>query len=722
MKNFKEIANFFKSSRINNVVFFSFLICAFILSLLTYRMFLDVDLYRTHSRIVITVLYFDAAVVLILLSLGINKLMRLLSGKHKHSSRLTLKLVTIFSILAIVPSVVMCIFSAVFFHNGLDSWFNERNQSVLHNAINIANSCLNEQKNRAISDCSFIAKAISSHVNKLDHDQESFDQTLNNINNSLDDLCKLRGIKSAIIMDKNLMIFAHSKYSVSLFFLNFYYRDIDALKNITNRTNIISMDDEGIFVASTFRGFNGDNFLIIEKAVDASILTYNKNANNAYQDYYEFQQNRWSLEIMFILLFFSLGCLLLLGAIALAIEYSLKIVKPVSYLIDVSEEIINGNLNARATKNYSYGEINILAQTFNNMLDTVQNQQKALVQANCQLDERVKFSNNVLSSISSGIIGIENEKIYIWNAAAEKLLSTKISLDDKLKDIFPEAWNLVQKNESEYIQQNVQYVRGKDAFVFDLKITNFTISGTRRIIITINDLTDMIISQRKEAWTEVARRVAHEIKNPLTPIQLSAERLQRKYMPQILKDSDIFKNLTNVIIKQVGDIKRLLDEFNFFARLPEPVIKKCDLREICKQAIELMENISDGISIKFNAINTPITIMADERLIHQSIMNLLQNAICALSTVQKNEKIINITFATDVNWIHLYIEDNGPGFPKEKIESLATPYFTLMPKGTGLGLAIVKKIIQDHQGTIMFGESDYGGAKVTISFPQKEII
>jgi two-component system nitrogen regulation sensor histidine kinase NtrY len=231
----------------------------------------------------------------------------------------------------------------------------------------------------------------------------------------------------------------------------------------------------------------------------------------------------------------------------------------------------------------------------------------------------------------------------------------------------------------------------------------------------------MIVAQRKAAWSEVARRVAHEIKNPLTPIQLSAERIRRKYISQISSDKDIFSELVTVIIRQVGDIKRLIDDFTFFARLPEPLMKLCDMCEICKQAVFLMQNLVDNIGVHFLCDDHfDYFAKADERLIHQCIVNLIQNAINVLNTIDKKDKNIYVRVKVENERVCVSVEDNGPGLPKEKIESLATPYFTMMPKGTGLGLAIVKKIMQDHNGDLFFGDSQsLGGACVTLSIPQQ---
>lgn len=706
------------SAKAQSIVFTIFLGFAVAFSAFVYMLFSNVEMYRNHSRIIVSALYLDIACVLVVIVLGVNQLMRLFSRKPHGSSRLTLKLISIFSILSVVPSAIMCIFSALFFHNGLDSWFHERNQTVLKESINIASSYLEEHKKHAINDCTVMAKSIEYYLDKIDNFSPDREQQLDTLGHVLDEICRIRDVSSAIVMDSALRVIAHSRYSVSLHFLNFYYSDVENLKRTNPRTKILSANENNaISVVSYFSGNGEDMYLLIEKKVNPCVFEYAGNAQRAYQDYLEMYNERGSLEIAFVFIFLIVGILMLVLSITVAVTYSWKIVKPVSNLIDVAGKIIHGNLSARAKESETYKEIQLLSSTFNHMVETMQTQQRDLIKVNHELDEKVKFATGVLAGVSSGVIGTDNGCIYIWNGAAEDLLGRKIIFGEHIENIIPEVAELLHKYSDTILEKEIQYRKGNTILVFSLKLAHVSLKNEHRAVVTFTNLTDVLVAQRKAAWSEVARRVAHEIKNPLTPIQLSAERIKRKYSKQISEDADTFAALTDVIVKQVGDIKRLLDEFNFFARLPEPKLASCNLYDICSQAIFLMQNVADGVSIHFDDVDKECKIRADERLLHQSIMNLIQNAINALSTVQREDKSIWISLHKTDSKAVLQVEDNGPGLPKEKMESLATPYFTLMPKGTGLGLAIVKKIINDHNGELIFGESAHGGAKVTLSLP-----
>jgi two-component system nitrogen regulation sensor histidine kinase NtrY len=659
--------------------------------------------------------------ILTLLFLAGNKIIALWTDRRNKGSRLTLRLVSIFSLLAVVPSVMMSIFSAIFFHNGIEAWFNERNRIVLEESLNVAQSYLSEHKRNTLDDCLAIAKTLEYHLERMpdDYDYAPFEKDVNFL---LDDLCGLKGVNGAIVTNSTFDIIFHSKYSVNLHFLNISHEEMQRIESFGENGIILNDDTENstnIVAITRFRHRNDGMYLIVEKKIDSNVLSQAKNTRTAYDEYHHLLRERNSLEITFIFMFLIVGVLLLIASISVAIIYSWRIIKPVSNLIDVSEEIISGNLKARAREEGSYEEIKILSRTFNQMIDQVRNQREDMISINKKLDERMKFSSSVLAGVSSGVIGVDNNAIYVWNNASEKLLGQKITYGEHIRNIMPEIDELLSSIDvgNPFIEREIQYKRGDEALLFLLRIENIEHGSDNRFVITFDDLTSMMMAQRKAAWSEAARRVAHEIKNPLTPIQLSAERLKRKYLSQISKDVNTFSNLIDIIIRQVGDIKRLIDEFNFFARLPEPRFKKCNLCDICEQAVFLMQNMSSEIEVQFTHNENNYPVKVDERLIHQSIINLIQNAINALSSTPKEHKKILVSINAVKDRALILVEDNGPGFPREQIGSLAIPYFSLMPKGTGLGLAIVKKIVQDHQGELSFGDSSFGGAQVTLSLP-----
>ncbi|MDR3151759.1 MAG: GHKL domain-containing protein [Holosporaceae bacterium] len=689
----------------------------------TYVLFSNVDIYNRSHNLVILILYCDVAFILILLLLGSHKFVELWVNRHKKGSKLSFRFIVLFSLLSVIPSVFMGIFSAFFFHQGIDSWFNERNRTVLKESLAAAELYLEEHKKNALNDCFAIAKTVDYHMEYM-HDLMTVDYNkfYRDMEFVLDDLCGLKGISSAILLDSSLNVIAHSKYSVSLHFVSISYEDL-RVANEKGAMILNDSNDKNIIVLSCFKTGGGEYmYLIIKKDINSNIISNAKNARNAYDEYYRLLEDRGSLEIVFILMFLIVGILLLVASIVMAVLYSWKIVKPISNLIDVSANIIDGDTTARANEESSYEEISLLLKTFNEMVTQIHEQKENLININKQLDERIKFTSSVLTGVSSGVIGIDNNSIYIWNSAAEKLLDKKISFGEHIGNLIPEIEDFLSEAAVMLsVECQIQYKKGNEYLLFSTKIESIGDPQDYHsmFVITFDDLTNIVRIQRRIAWEEVARRVAHEIKNPLTPIQLSAERLKKKYISQICVDQQIFSELVDTIIRQVSDIKRLIDDFNFFARLPEPILKRCNLYEVCKQVVFLMETAAGDISIIF----TPTAqqqhfAKVDERLLHQSVVNLIQNSINVLNASKKKGKKIWVVLEETADSVIISIEDNGPGLPKEKMESLATPYFTLMPNGTGLGLTIVKKIVQDHGGELSFCNSRHGGARVAISVPR----
>ncbi|MBO4405649.1 MAG: GHKL domain-containing protein [Alphaproteobacteria bacterium] len=711
----------------------------------TYCLFYNIELFNENPRRVISILYFDLAFIVIFLFLAWNKITFIWSNRHKKSSRFTLKLISIFSFISILPSVLMCIFTSLFFHNGLESWFNKRNQTALRDSLNVANSYLEETHKSALRDCVSISRAIEVQLNKMnipgslesaDISERNLeflnsDRFMRNLGFLLDDLCNLKDMSGAILVTGENII-AHSKYSVSLHFLNLKYEDLQQLQEVADLQRngkllkISGVDEKTIICAACFRPMESPNkymYLITEKKINPQIIEHADNARKAFEDYYSLLKNRNSLERAFTVMFFVIGLLILVISILLSLIYSWKFIKCISNLIDVSETVMEGDFTARVDEPKSdKGEISDLTKTFNQMISKVHRQQNELIAINDELDEKVKFITNVLSGISSGVIGLDNLCVYIWNSKAEDLLGKKFVFGENILNILPELQDMIKEinEQNSFISKEINYQRDNKTLLFSIKIVNIVAEDYNRYVVTFDDLTNMVVAQHKAAWSEVARRVAHEIKNPLTPIQLSAQRLHRKYVSQISNDKETFTKLIEIIVRQVGDIKRLIDEFSFFARLPEPKLKKTNLEDVCQQAVFLMNETADNIKIHFRKESDEevYLVNGDDRLLHQCIVNIVKNAINALSTVNRENKGVWIQLRKEEDTVRLDVEDNGPGLPQDRMDSLATPYFTLLPKGTGLGLAIVKKIIQDHKGSLVFGQSAHDeGAKITMILP-----
>lgn len=692
----------------------------------TLVLFADSDTLSSRQSGILYAMYTNVALMIILACVVCRDFIRLWSSSKSKGSILQIKLMTIFSLLAVVPSLLMIFFSTIFFHKGIESWFNARNNAVLQESLKVAESYLDENKKNITDDGLGVARAIEISIASFLPSQLDNEEIIaNSIGELMDDLFNMKNISCGILFDAQDHIIARSKYSLSLNFALVTASDMN--EAMINGVKIIDYTQENKIFALLRVNFplREPIFLLIEKQIDEKISGYVKKTKSAYSDYHELAEYRTNLEVAFILIFVILGILLLLAAISSAINFAGQLIVPISNLVDSAQKIRDGNLRARVENPHSIRELDVLSYTFNEMASKIQEQQMTLQDTNGKLDQQIQFITNVLAGVSSGVISL-NEKFRIntFNEPAQSNIGTEIKHGMLIFDIFPNAAQSFEKlSDSDMVEEQIDFIRGIEHCKFVVKITKLkSSSNISGYIITFDDITNLISAQRKAAWSDVARRVAHEIKNPLTPIQLAAERLFRKYSKQISSDFDTFKKLTDTIVKQVGDIKRLIDEFSFFARLPEPVLKKCSLSEIIKPSVFFMQNAYQEIAFEISENNFDDSIMCDDRLIHQAVVNIMQNAVNAMKSENDAEKTYKITIKLEnrSDYIDLIIDDDGPGLPKVEANVLTEPYFTLTPKGTGLGLAIVKKVMQDHGGNITLTNNDQHGARVILSFPVLE--
>jgi two-component system, NtrC family, nitrogen regulation sensor histidine kinase NtrY len=369
-----------------------------------------------------------------------------------------------------------------------------------------------------------------------------------------------------------------------------------------------------------------------------------------------------------------------------------------------------------------------LSRAFNRMTYQIQSQQRELLEANRQLDDRRRFTETVLSGVSAGVIGLDRDgRINLPNRSASALLGADLdlSIGEDLAEVVPETADLLNaaaRRPDRRAQGQVQLVRNNSTRTLFVRIAaEQDETGITGFVVTFDDITELLSAQRKAAWADIARRIAHEIKNPLTPIQLSAERLRRKYLREIKKDADTFRICTDTIIRHVEDIGRLVDEFSSFARMPAPVLKPEDLTTIVEQAVFLQRTAHPDIVFETRFSGRPITLRCDGRLVSQALINIVKNAVESIEgrIVEGNPEPqgwIAVT-ATDADGrVSIAVEDNGRGLPRQHRERLTEPYVTTRTKGTGLGLAIVKKIMEDHQGELLLEDREAGGARVALVF------
>ncbi|MEZ5648576.1 MAG: PAS domain-containing sensor histidine kinase [Alphaproteobacteria bacterium] len=471
----------------------------------------------------------------------------------------------------------------------------------------------------------------------------------------------------------------------------------------------------------------GGVLLSIGRFVDPSVLAHIQRTRVSVKTYDTLETERTHFEIFFILIFAVISLLVLLAAILAGLFLANRLVRPIGYLISASRDVAMGNLSVRVPTVQGSDEIGILSRAFNRMTDRLQSQQHELIEANTQLDFRRRFTEAVLEGVSVGVVGLDQDGcIDLPNRVASSLLEIDLVAmhGQKLERIIPELKGALhearQRGGRGGFEKQIVLSRQSGQRTFFVRITTEREDGTvKGYVATFDDITELLSAQRIAAWADVARRLAHEIKNPLTPIQLSAERLKRKYLKQISEDTDAFTTCTDTIVRHVGDIGRMIDEFSAFARMPTATMKLDDLSEVVRQSVFLQRVAHTGITFDVIFPPEPVSLWCDARQLRQALTNLIQNAIDSIEGREGDNLPagrITATVIMDATTATLVLEDNGKGFPQIGRERLMEPYVTTRTKGTGLGLAIVKKIMEDHNGTLTLDDRPGGGARIVLHF------
>ncbi len=454
------------------------------------------------------------------------------------------------------------------------------------------------------------------------------------------------------------------------------------------------------------------------------IVTANTN------EYRGLEANRRTTQIAFGLLYLGLTLVIVLSAIWTGIAVADRLVRPIRQLIGAADEVATGNLDVSVPVRPSDGDVASLGDTFNKMLLQLKSQRNEILTAQDLVDERRRFSEAVLAGVTAGVIGVDPDGVItIVNRSAETMLaiSASASLGQNLSTILPHVgrvFEIGRKSGRPVYREQVTFYRAGAERTFNVQVT---IEGgdhavdEQSYVVTVDDITDLVQAQRSSAWADVARRIAHEIKNPLTPIQLSAERIRRRYGKVITEDREVFDQCTDTIIRQVEDIGRMVDEFSAFARMPKPEMKVIDLREPLREASFLVEVSRPDIAFERHVASEALRGKFDSRLLAQAFGNVIKNAAEAIEAEGKTTGgagVIRINAELSGGMIRVDIIDNGKGLPREHRQRLLEPYMTTREKGTGLGLAIVKKIVEDHGGRLELHDAPadfHGGRGAMIS-------
>ena len=671
------------------------------------------------AQTVPVLLYIDLVLVLLLCVIVIMRVVQLALERRRGTagSQLHIKLATLFSVVAVAPAIIVSVFSVLFLNIGLESWFSERVRTALDASVSVAEAYIEEHRKNIRAD----ALALANDINRV---PASLRQNQARFNYFLETQAALRVLTEVMVFRPDGRVYGRTGLTFSLLLERIPYQVLrDVRKGGVYILN--SENDDRVRALTRVEGF-ADAFLFVGRLVDARAIGHMERTQKAVSEYKRLEGQRSGIQITFALIFGLVALLLLLASVWIGLSFATRLGRPISNLIAAAERVRSGDLTVRVEEGPSDDEISSLSRAFNRMTGQLDSQRQELVETNHQLDTRRRFTESVLSGVTAGVIGLDsNSRIELPNPSALTLLSVKATdlIGRDLSEAVPEMATLMAEamnRPSRRAEAQVTIVREGRSLNLLVRIAAERLAGELEgFVVTFDDITALVAAQRTAAWADVARRIAHEIKNPLTPIQLSAERIKRKFLKDITSEADVFTSCIETIERQVGIIGRLIDEFSSFARMPAPVFKDEDAIDLLRQALTLQEVAHPEIAFPLDAPDSPLELRCDGQQVIQVLTNVLPNATESIGARENttSEGRIAVKVVSHGETIEILIEDNGRGLPTELRDRLVEPYITTRSKGTGLGLAIVKKIMEDHGGTLTIEDAEDCGARVGLIFP-----
>ena len=576
-----------------------------------------------------TVLYLlvlDAAVLLMLGIIIARRLYRVWQAHRggRAGSRLHTRIILMFGLVALTPAILVAAFSWTFLNFGFQSWFNERVDTALGASRAVAQAYLHEHRQNIRGDALAMANDLNREAPELVRNPRLFSRFLSN-------QAGVRGLPEVVVMDGAGRVLARSALSLSLS-VDLVERPVFEQARQGKVVVLTGSGDDRVRAIIRLNRFV-DAYLLVGRFVDPKALEHIERTNRAVAQYKNLKERSTGIQITFVMIYVVVSMLLLLAAGWVGLTLANQLVRPISELIEAAERVREGDLTARVEVAATNDETSSLGRAFNRMTSQLESQQKGLINANRELDERRRFTETVLTGVSAGVIGLDGAgRIHLPNRSASELLATNLetAVGSHLCDVVPEMANLledVDRRPDRLTQDEITLVRGLSTRTFLVRMAAEQLEGSIiGYVVTFDDITELQSAQRKAAWADIARRIAHEIKNPLTPIQLSAERLKRKYLKEVQSDPDVFATCTDTIIRHVGDIGRMVDEFSAFARMPQPEMKDENFSEICRQAVFLEQNRNPGIEFSSDLPADDARLVCDGRQVGRALTNVLKNA------------------------------------------------------------------------------------------------
>ncbi len=622
-----------------------------------------------------------------------------------------------FSLVTISPAIVVSIFSALFFNLGIQTWFNERVQRTVEESRVVAEAYLAEHKENIRADAIAMAGDLSHVTDLIMSNPAEFNRTVATQS-------ALRELTEAVVIQHNRII-AQGRFSFALAFETLPQDLIERAAG--DEVVIMTNETDRVRALIKIPGIV-DSYLIVGRLVDGKVVDHMQNAQGAVSEYNNLKNQMDRFQITFSMVFVALALLLLICSVWYGMVFASSLIRPIRYLVQASERVRGGDFSARIEDDSSKDEFGTLSRSFNRMTEQLEAQRSELMYANRRLDERRRFTETVLSGVSAGVVALDsNKNVTLYNRSSVAILNriNKILVEgENISNFLPEIEELLTKAESLFTdveEGTVILVDSERTITLHARVTVEHVGNEiEGFIVTFDDITQLVVAQRTAAWADVARRVAHEIKNPLTPIQLSAERIKRKYLKFISEDEENFIKYTDTITKHVADIGKMVDEFVSFAKMPATRFMDEDIMALVKKSVFSAQIACPNYDFQLSLPDNPVLFRCDERQMTQVMTNLLKNAAEAIDECDNRDSKgrIKVTVEQDSERLNITVEDNGSGFGTSDINKMLEPYVTTRSKGTGLGLSIVKKIVDDHNGLINIENVDGGGAKVTLSFLQ----
>ncbi len=658
----------------------------------------------THD-VVITVWLINGVLIVAMIAIVAWQLLGLWRARRRQAAGagLHVRIVSLFSVVALFPAILLAVFASISLNRGLDQWFSERTKAIIRDSVDVANAYLEEHGKTIRADALGMARDLENSAQLLSDNPAAF-----------------RRYATALAIERRLpyTFLVNSKGQPVIEVTKaqgtpYYAPPPEAIVQAADGRIV----DAGLTVpggGGAIKRLNNfsDLYLYVLRPVDPTVIGHLRRTDANVREYSALQDRRFGVQVAFAMMYVIIALTLLLASIWFGLWFANRLVAPIRRLIRAAQEISRGNLDVAVRVEGARSDTGQLSMTFNRMAADLRSQHDALVNANTALDERRRFTEAVLSGVTAGVIGVDaSGTVTLVNSSATQLLGQAEAdlIGRPIAEAVPEFAGIVAKASGRLrraAQSQITYRRAGSDLTFSVRVTQESAGKqTYGFVLTFDDITELVVAQRTSAWADVARRIAHEIKNPLTPIQLSAERIRRKYGDAITTDREIFDRCIDTIGRHVGDIGRMVDEFSAFARMPKPVFEESDAAGIVKEAVILFQMSNSDIEYRLDLPENPLMIECDRRLLTQAVTNFVKNAGEAIATARQSgqkgddyQGRIVARVTAQAPRCSIEVIDNGCGLPVENRHRLTEPYVTTRQKGTGLGLAIVQRIAEQHDG------------------------